>query len=57
MARTWRTERTTPKKPPLKAPVRPRRDEFAREYYSGKGYEQEDTVTGDARAYLEADYG
>jgi hypothetical protein len=45
MARTWRNERTTPKKPPVQAPVRPRMDEFAREYYQGKGYSVDDTVT------------
>lgn len=53
MARTWRTERTTPKQPRKDTP-RPRVSEFARDYYKDKGY-QVDTVTGDARAYLEAD--
>lgn len=71
MARTWRNERTTPKKPPVQAPVRPRMNEFAREYYQGLGYTPEipvdDTMTGpawadnpdvwypEALAYLEAD--
>lgn len=43
MARTWRTERTTPKEP-RKATPRPRVSEFARDYYKDKGY-QVDTVT------------
>ncbi len=63
MARTWRTERTTPKQPRKDSP-RPRGEEFARQYYTDKGYTMDvphvaseglDTVTGDARAYLEAD--
>lgn len=57
MARTWRTERTTPKKPPQQAPVRPRVNEFAKQWYEDHGY----TVTApadateEARGYLEAD--
>lgn len=58
MARTWRTERTTPKEPRKDTP-RPRVSDFARDYYQGKGYvvelPQDDTVTGDARVYVEAD--
>lgn len=69
MARTWRTERTTPKQPRKNSP-RPRRDTFSREVYT----DQPDTVTsssialcvspldclrdcdcGRALAYLEAD--
>lgn len=58
MARTWRNERTTPKKPPVQAPVRPRMDEFAREYYQGLGYTpeipQDDTMTAlEEENYLE----
>lgn len=45
MARTWRTERTTPKKPPQQAPVRPRVNEFAKQWYEDHGYQVEDTVT------------
>jgi hypothetical protein len=69
MARTWRTERTTPKEP-RKATPRPRKGEFSRQVYE----DQPDTVTrssiplccspldclrdcdcGTALAYLEAD--
>jgi hypothetical protein len=64
MARSWKQERTTPKQP-RKATPRPRVSEFAKQYYTDKGYTVDtagnaseslcDTVTGDARAYLEAD--
>lgn len=54
MSRTWRNERTTPKKPQRKGTQRPRMSDFAREHYEAKGY----TVTAperEAMAYLEAD--
>lgn len=38
MSRTWRNERTTPKKQPRKGTQRPRMSEFAQEHYEGKGY-------------------
>jgi hypothetical protein len=54
MARTWKQERTTPKQQPRKATQRPRMNEFAAQWYKEHGYTV-DTVTGDARAYVEAD--
>lgn len=44
MSRSWREERTTPKEQPKKLP-RPRVSDFAREYYQGRGYKVDDTVT------------
>lgn len=41
MARTWRNERSTPKKHGQQGPKRPRMSEFAREYYQGQGYTTE----------------
>lgn len=38
MARTWRNERTTPKKHPQQGTKRPRMNEFAREWYQSHGY-------------------
>lgn len=68
MARTWRTERTTPKKSPQQAPVRPRVSEFAEQWYEDHGYTVtapvgchtpddclRDCACGSALGYLEAD--
>lgn len=38
MARTWRNERTTPKKDRQQGTKRPRMNDFARDWYQSHGY-------------------